>query len=247
MNNFNQSDFSKKRIYVIPLGLAIALGVFLYLYSAQSLTANQLRQQASNLTSQANYLTGQLTDAGNKIQDLLNSQTKTASDYQNLSQQYSSLQGQFSSLEHDYSQLNAKYSSLTPLHSDKITSGTPIYFDSNLIHVGASECSGSMQPAISCSDLILQYSPTQDDISVGDIITFYQGIPNNTQTQTGCTLNQNATTTHRVTQIVSSSQNGSQFILYITKGDANTYSDPCFIPFNWIVGKVYAVIKQSSP
>ena len=102
-----------------------------------------------------------------------------------------------------------------------------------------------MEPAISCSDLTLQYSPVQDDVSVGDVIAFYPGIPNATANQFSCTQNQSVLVLHRVIQIIGSQQ-GGQELMYGTKGDANTYPDTCFIPFSWIVGKVYAIVKQST-
>ncbi|MBM7833801.1 signal peptidase I [Clostridium sardiniense] len=78
---------------------------------------------------------------------------------------------------------------------------------------------GSMEPTINPGSLVVVKDGTDQEINVGDVITF-----------TG--RNSNTITTHRVNQVIN---NGEEFI---TKGDSNNVVDPISVQKNQVIGKV---------
>lgn len=97
-------------------------------------------------------------------------------------------------------------------------------------------CTGSMEPAIGCDDLLVVYSPGITDLDVGDIITFKRPAAGCEGTVDGAFL------LHRITRVVSANGNGLQFE---TRGDANAAPDPCLVPVASVTSKVLAVIHDS--
>lgn len=73
--------------------------------------------------------------------------------------------------------------------------------------------SGSMEPALSVDDLVLNH--TEDSYGQGDIITFQNG---------------NSLTTHRIVEVTDKG--------YVTQGDANNTVDLDVIPPKAVVGRV---------
>lgn len=84
--------------------------------------------------------------------------------------------------------------------------------------------SGSMEPALYTGSVVI--AKPQVEYRVGDIITFMNPDKN---------IGEKQTTTHRVERLV----NKDGGIVYMTKGDANVFSDNVFIPANQVIGKVY--------
>lgn len=78
--------------------------------------------------------------------------------------------------------------------------------------------SGSMKPEIEIGDIVITTRVNQEDIKIGDIISFTKG---------------NMMVTHRVTEI--NEKNG--VITYKTKGDSNNVEDLGAITYDNIVGK----------
>lgn len=79
--------------------------------------------------------------------------------------------------------------------------------------------SGSMVPALSVDDLILNHA--QDDYAVGDIITFRSG---------------SSLTTHRIIEVT---EDG-----YVTQGDANNTADPGAVSADAVVGRVVGKVPH---
>lgn len=73
--------------------------------------------------------------------------------------------------------------------------------------------SGSMEPALSVDDLILNH--TEDSYEEGDIITFQNG---------------DSLTTHRIVEVTDEG--------YVTQGDANNTTDLDVVPFKAVIGRV---------
>ena len=73
--------------------------------------------------------------------------------------------------------------------------------------------SGSMEPALSVDDLILNH--TEDSYEEGDIITFQNG---------------DSLTTHRIVEVTDEG--------YVTQGDANNTTDLDMVPFKAVIGRV---------
>lgn len=77
--------------------------------------------------------------------------------------------------------------------------------------------SGSMEPALSIDDLVLNH--TEDSYGEGDIITFQNG---------------DSLTTHRIVEVTDEG--------YVTQGDANNIVDLDVIPIKVVVGRVVCAI-----
>ena len=113
----------------------------------------------------------------------------------------------------------------------------PLLFDeSTNTWVTQPVCTGSMEPAIGCEDLLVVYRPTVTDLDVGDIIIFQRPGLNCQGFVPGSFL------LHRITRVVSSATDG---LAFETKGDANLSIDPCRAPVSTVTGKVLAVIQNS--
>lgn len=87
--------------------------------------------------------------------------------------------------------------------------------------------SSSMEPAIKTKSLVVVYP--QIEYQTNEIITFLN------PSQEG---EKYTTTTHRLQMIIN--QNGK--VAYMTKGDANQFSDDQFVPQDKVVGKVVKII-----
>ncbi len=85
--------------------------------------------------------------------------------------------------------------------------------------------SGSMEPEINIGDIVITTDVKQEDIKVGDIISFEKG---------------NMMVTHRVTEI--EEENG--IVTYKTKGDNNNAEDLGVITYDDIVGKYNSKIPK---
>ena len=85
---------------------------------------------------------------------------------------------------------------------------------------------GSMEPEFNIGDLIIERKIEQEDIHVGDIITY--------------SLNNQNTVTHRVIKI--SQENGE--ILYETKGDNNNSPDEKLVKYSQIQGHIVFKIDK---
>lgn len=85
----------------------------------------------------------------------------------------------------------------------------------------------SMEPTIKAKSLIVVRP--ERIYKKDDIITFIDQDPDK---------GQYPTVTHRLQTIVN--QNGQ--VLFMTKGDANRFSDEYFVPYNQVVGKVVKII-----
>ena len=85
--------------------------------------------------------------------------------------------------------------------------------------------SGSMEPNLKIGDIVIVKKVDEDQLNVGDIISFRQG--------------QNVVT-HRISQI--KNEYGEK--VYVTKGDHNNTEDAGTIDYSYIEGKVVNSIKK---
>ena len=88
--------------------------------------------------------------------------------------------------------------------------------------------SGSMEPNIPNGSIILVTSVSQDEISVGDIITHFVG-------------SEYSILTHRVVEV---SGDGDSY-LYTTRGDANNKNDYPPLSYDRVIGRVNLVVPWS--
>ena len=85
--------------------------------------------------------------------------------------------------------------------------------------------SGSMEPEIGVGDIVITTSVKQEDIKVGDIISFTKGT---------------TMVTHRVTEI----NEENEVVTYKTKGDNNNTEDLGVITYDNVVGKYKSKIPK---
>ena len=189
-----------------------------------------------------------LVFGGISVYEFLSSQDTTPTitslneEKQRLTDQVNQLTDNLKTNTEILNQLNSKYSNLISVKSFKLPSPA-VFYDSRLVAVGSLECTGSMEPTIGCNDVTLQYKPVDSsDVNIGDVIVFYNGVQNGTV----CYPDRETLVMHRVIQVISPSQNEQGAVEYETKGDHNSESDPCYIRYAWIEGKVYAILKQST-
>jgi signal peptidase I len=131
----------------------------------------------------------------------------------------------------------AALNELVPINSLNI-SPDPLRFDpSSPTQVIRALCTGSMEPTIGCSDSLLVYKPSQQDLDVGDIIVFWQPTSDCSNVMVGAGI------LHRIVQIVRSSDGQ---LAFRTQGDALPNRDPCPVPFDAVVSKVAAIVFDAS-
>ncbi len=147
----------------------------------------------------------------------------------------SQLETEFVSLSIEYQTLLAKWANLQPIFSAD-AQGEPLRVDLSL---GASPrelvCTGSMEPAIGCDDVVVHFPVDPADISTGDVIRFRQLKSDCTTTVPGWFF------VHRVTGTVL--RDGE--LHFFTKGDANSIGDPCAVAARHVVSKVIAVVYDA--
>jgi signal peptidase I len=94
-------------------------------------------------------------------------------------------------------------------------------------------CSGSMEPNISCDDLLVLYRPAITDLKVGDIVYFRRRSADCSAVLDG------RYTLHRITAVTA----GDEGVRYRTKGDALQHPDPCPVPAEDIVYKLLTNVR----
>lgn len=147
----------------------------------------------------------------------------------------SQLETEFVRLSIDYQTLLAKWDNLQPIFSAD-AQGEPLRVD---ISSGASPrelvCTGSMEPAIGCDDVVIHFPVDPADISTGDVIRFRQLKSDCKTTVPGWFF------VHRVTGTFL--RDGE--LHFWTKGDANPIGDPCAVAARHVVSKVIAVVYDA--
>lgn len=133
--------------------------------------------------------------------------------------------------------LELRLSSLTPIDTADLAVD-PLLLDlsgGNVVYTRAL-CTGSMEPNITCDDLLVLYEPSSTtDLDVGDIIYFRKQ-------DTGCTgALDDRFTLHRIIDVRSSSSG----IFFQTKGDAFTFPDSCLVPATDVLYKLLTTVRDS--
>ncbi len=147
----------------------------------------------------------------------------------------SELEVEFVSLSFEHQTLLAKWANLQPIFSAD-AQGNPIRID---VASGASPrelvCTGSMEPAIGCDDVVIHFPVDPADVATGDVIRFRQLRSDCTTTVPGWFF------VHRVTGTIL--RDGE--LHFFTKGDANPIGDPCAVAARHVVSKVIAVVYDA--
>ncbi len=147
-------------------------------------------------------------------------------------------------LGRDYGELLAerdalltRWSQVIPIDSPEL-SGAPLLLDRGVDDVVAlrAVCTGSMEPNITCDDLLVLYAPsTLSDIDRGDIIYFRKPAADCAGSVPGIFV------LHRVVDVMTRSGD----IFFQTQGDAMAGPDRCLVPRADVIYKLLTNIRGS--
>jgi signal peptidase I len=193
-------------------------------------------EQQALLFADSKQLIGQLEGALGGSGELAGRFTLLSEQHSVLQSQYALLQSQHAQALASRDQLQAKLGTLTPILTPEV-SGTALYLDRTVpgvTYTGAI-CSGSMEPNITCQDLLVLYEPRVTDLSVGDVIYFKKR-------DNGCaTYVDGRFMLHRITSLVLNSQG----LHFRTKGDNLANTDPCLVHESDVLFKLLTVVKNA--
>ena len=109
-----------------------------------------------------------------RLGELIASSGGLNGEYEVLQRQHAALDEQFVSLQAEYDELARSWARLTPVETPDL-SGVALYLDQSggQIAVTRPLCTGSMEPTITCDDLLILYEPALlTDLDEGDVIYF---------------------------------------------------------------------------
>lgn len=182
------------------------------------------------------------TQLGEKERELGNLQSALALSGP-LSEQFGTLTNELALLKSEQVTLQGKYDELVASMEPLVAIRTPelngdaIYLDRSVggvTYTGA-VCSGSMEPNITCDDLLVLYPPKVTDLAVGDIIYFRRQAPDCTGPMEGRFI------LHRIIQVTA----GSEGLAFHTQGDALDVADPCPVPATDVLYKLLTNIRDA--
>lgn len=156
--------------------------------------------------------------------------------YASLAARYSDLRAQFDALAASYAEMQEGASHLVRIRTPELP-GDALLFDRSIDGVRATRalCSGSMEPSISCNDLLLLYRPDATDLDVGDVIQFRRQKPDcSGRADSGTIL-------HRIERVVVNDRG----LHFQTRGDALSAADPCLVPAGDVMYKLLASVRNA--
>lgn len=156
--------------------------------------------------------------------------------YASLASRYSDLRAQFDSLVESYAELQEGASHLVRIRTPELP-GDALLFDRSIDGVRTTRalCSGSMEPSISCNDLLLLYRPDVTDLDVGDVIQFRRQ-------QSDCSGRaESGSILHRIVRVVVNNDG----LHFETRGDSLNSSDPCLVPADDVMYKLLASVRNA--
>ncbi|MCA9848789.1 MAG: signal peptidase I [Dehalococcoidia bacterium] len=192
--------------------------------------------------SQAQTIASMNADAQDRERELGNLQSALALSGP-LTEQYSQMTDELSTLKAEHDVLQKDYSALLDSMSPLVAIRTPelggdaLYLDRSVggvTYTGA-VCSGSMEPNITCDDLLILYPPKVTDLEVGDIIYFRRQAPGCTGAMDGRFI------LHRIVEVTA----GSEGLAFRTKGDALEGPDPCAVPATDVLYKLLTNVRDA--
>jgi len=158
-------------------------------------------------------------------------------------EQYSTLTGELAELRTRYNALQVTHNRLEAESARLVRIRTPelpgdvLRLDRGVpgvTYTGAI-CSGSMEPNISCDDLLILYPPSVTDLKVGDIIYYPRRSADCSSILEGRFL------LHRITAVTA----GEAGVQYRTKGDALVNPDPCPVPAAEVMYKLLTNVRDA--
>lgn len=190
-----------------------------------------LRTEVSEKTVEVEELSVRLTE----LEELAAGAIGLEASFTSVSESYNLLLDQLRDLEDELALVNAQWEPMVEIETFG-PNGNPLLLNTSMdAWVTEALCTGSMEPTISCDDLLVVYPPRFTDLNVGDVIIFKRQ-------NSICTAYEGGTILHRITRVTSSPGEG---LAFETKGDANLRTDPCTVPVTDVTAKVLAVINDA--
>jgi len=187
----------------------------------------QTSEQATQIT--------EMTDRIATLEHLTQNSQGLEQSLATLTQQYSALQDQKRAAEEELALISAEWEPVKQIETIG-PSGNPLLINTSLdAWVTEALCTGSMEPAITCDDVMVLFPPSFTDLDVGDVIVFRRQNPICTEYEGGLIV-------HRIIKVTSSPGQG---LAFQTQGDANPRPDPCTVPVTDVTAKVLAVIHDA--
>ena len=154
-----------------------------------------------------------------------------------LKTRFLGLEAENEALREERDDLAERWSRLVPIDAAEL-SNDPLYLDQSIAEVAVTRplCTGSMEPTITCDDLLVLYEPQSiTDLDVGDVIYFRKPSPDCSSTLDG------RYTLHRIIDVISNSEG----IWFQTKGDAFYYPDACLVPADSVEYKLLTTVRNA--
>jgi signal peptidase I len=153
-----------------------------------------------------------------------------------LSAQYAELAATYGALQVEHEELTRELGSLVRIQTPELA-GNALLLDKSVkgVKYSGAVCSGSMEPNITCNDLLLMYEPRVTDLRVGDIIYFRRQAP-------GCNgALEDRFMLHRITKVTA----GAEGLRFHTRGDALAGPDACSVPAHDVLYKLLANVRNA--
>ena len=153
-----------------------------------------------------------------------------------LENRYEALVAQFTSLQGG---IRRSLSAAHAARADRVLgAAVPVlYLDRAVTEVAVTRplCSGSMEPTITCDDLLILHTPeSPTDLDEGDIIYFRK--PNS-----GCSSTlEGRFTLHRIVNVISDNRG----LLFQTKVDALANPDVCLVPADDVLSELLTTVRN---
>ena len=195
----------------------------------------ELSTETTTLRSEVNEKTTQVEELSGRLVAL----EEVAAGSIGLETSFTALTDSFNALRDDYRDLEDELALWEPIVEIETfgPNGNPLLLNRSMdAWLTEPVCTGSMEPAISCDDLMVVYPPRFTDLDVGDIIIFWR------QNSTCTGYIEGAQIVHRIIRVTSSPGEG---LAFQTQGDANARADSCIVPVTDITAKVLAVIHDA--
>ncbi len=154
-----------------------------------------------------------------------------------LQLRYETLEGDYSELGREHDALVARFADFVPIETAEL-SADALYLDRSVREVAVTRplCTGSMEPTITCDDLLILYEPASvTDLDEGDVIYFRKPT-------TDCTgYLEGRFTLHRISNVISNAEG----IWFETKGDAFVSPDRCLVPADSVQFKLLTTVRNA--
>ena len=160
----------------------------------------------------------------------------TGGELDDLRSRFEVLEEKYAALLIGHVELQALWSKLTPIESTGLSSPA-LYIDSahDGVAVTRALCSGSMEPTITCDDLLILYKPASlTDLDEGDVVYF------RTPNSSCMGILEGRFSLHRISNVISDNRG----LLFQTKGDARVNPDYCLVPSKDVLFKLLTTVRD---